>query len=174
MIMPVVVAHLSQETQNSSIFDFIHKLNSTVFCVSFAFGGSRMILCWCVAQNDASKQNFVAGNIHRASERRIDSGGTVTFYSAKLHIVSMLKNVPTYVATGCGRGGPCKAVKDQFLIYPTFHKPVAYVLKTSHKYLTSKFRAPCSPHPAVYSHYLLLPKAKFKKFPKQISPAATS
>jgi hypothetical protein len=77
----------------------------------------------------------------------------------------MLKNVPTYVATRCGRVGPCKAVKDYLLIYPTFHKPVAYVLNTRYKYLTSKFHPFCSSHPAVYSHYLPLPKSKFKQIP---------
>lgn len=43
---------------------------STVFLVSFAFGGLRMILCWFVAQNDASVENYVAGHIHKTSEEK--------------------------------------------------------------------------------------------------------
>lgn len=43
---------------------------STVFLVSFAFGGLGMILCWFVVQNDASQANFVAGYIHKTSEEK--------------------------------------------------------------------------------------------------------
>ncbi|KAK4998648.1 hypothetical protein LTR66_002152 [Elasticomyces elasticus] len=43
---------------------------STVFLVSFAFGGIGMIICWFVAQNDASLDTFVAGYIHKTSEEK--------------------------------------------------------------------------------------------------------
>ncbi|KAK5117508.1 hypothetical protein LTR85_008893 [Meristemomyces frigidus] len=36
----------------------------TVFLTSFAFGGTGMILCWFVANNDKSKDTFVAGRVH--------------------------------------------------------------------------------------------------------------
>lgn len=47
------------------------KAYSTVFLVSFAFGGIGMILCWFVAQNDASMENFVAGHIHEVKEEKV-------------------------------------------------------------------------------------------------------
>ena len=36
----------------------------TVFLTSFAFGGIGMILCWFVADNDKSKEDYVAGHVH--------------------------------------------------------------------------------------------------------------
>ncbi|OQV04628.1 hypothetical protein CLAIMM_09483 [Cladophialophora immunda] len=42
----------------------------TVFYTSFAFSGIGMILCWFVAQNDASTLDFVAGHIHRREEEQ--------------------------------------------------------------------------------------------------------
>lgn len=42
----------------------------TVFYTSFAFSGIGMILCWFVAQNDASTLDFVAGHIHRPDEEK--------------------------------------------------------------------------------------------------------
>ena len=42
----------------------------TVFLASFAFGGLGMILCWFVAQNDRTKDNFVAGHIHKTSDEK--------------------------------------------------------------------------------------------------------
>lgn len=42
----------------------------TVFLASFAFGGLGMILCWFVAQNDESQQDFVAGHIHSKREEK--------------------------------------------------------------------------------------------------------
>jgi hypothetical protein len=42
----------------------------TVFFVSFAFGGLGMILCWFVANNDRSKDGFVAGHIHEKKEEK--------------------------------------------------------------------------------------------------------
>jgi hypothetical protein len=42
----------------------------TVFLVSFGFGGIGVILCWFVAQNDASQNDFVATHIHKTSEEK--------------------------------------------------------------------------------------------------------
>lgn len=42
----------------------------TVFLASFAFGGLGLILCWFVAQNDRTKDNFVAGHIHKTADEK--------------------------------------------------------------------------------------------------------
>ncbi|RFU26296.1 hypothetical protein B7463_g10051, partial [Scytalidium lignicola] len=42
----------------------------TVFYTSFAFSGIGMILCWFVAQNDSSTQDFVASHIHKPAEEK--------------------------------------------------------------------------------------------------------
>lgn len=44
----------------------------TVFFLSFAFGGLGMILCWFVANNDHSKDGFVAGHIHEKEEKDLE------------------------------------------------------------------------------------------------------
>ena len=64
-LTPSIVAIASQAYRVANAQAF-----RTVFLVSFAFGGTGMILCWFVAQNDASQQNFVAGHIHKASEEK--------------------------------------------------------------------------------------------------------
>lgn len=58
------VAASAYKTANSQAY-------STVFLVSLAFGGIGMILCWFVAQNDATLENYVAGHIHRTSEEKV-------------------------------------------------------------------------------------------------------
>lgn len=50
---------------------------STVFLVSFAFGGIGMVLCWFVAQNDASLDSFVAGQIHKTGDEKMLEGERV-------------------------------------------------------------------------------------------------
>lgn len=42
----------------------------TVFLVTLAFTGPAMILCWFAEPNDKTKDNFVAGHIHTASEEK--------------------------------------------------------------------------------------------------------
>jgi hypothetical protein len=42
----------------------------TVSLASFAFGGLGMILCWFVAQNDKSQENFVAAKIHSTADEK--------------------------------------------------------------------------------------------------------
>lgn len=49
----------------------------TVFLASFAFGGLGMIICWFVAQNDASTENYVAGHIHKPKEEKALESETV-------------------------------------------------------------------------------------------------
>lgn len=57
------VASLAYRVANSQAY-------RTVFLASFAFGGLGMILCWFVAQNDKTKDNFVAGHIHRTADEK--------------------------------------------------------------------------------------------------------
>ncbi|KAL2353829.1 fungal trichothecene efflux pump [Cryomyces antarcticus] len=42
----------------------------TVFLASFAFGGLGMVLCWFTGGVDKSKDDFVAGHIHKHKEER--------------------------------------------------------------------------------------------------------
>lgn len=42
----------------------------TVSLANFAFGGLGMILCWFVAQNDKSLENFVAAKIHSTADEK--------------------------------------------------------------------------------------------------------
>jgi hypothetical protein len=47
----------------------------TVFLASFAFGGLGMVICWFVAQNDRSKDNFIGANIHKVRDEKALEGG---------------------------------------------------------------------------------------------------
>lgn len=46
----------------------------TVFLANFAFGCLGMVICWFVAQNDRSKENFVGANIHRVKDEKALEG----------------------------------------------------------------------------------------------------
>ena len=49
----------------------------TVFLASFAFGGLGMNICWFVAQNDWSKDQFVGANIHATRDEKALEAGEV-------------------------------------------------------------------------------------------------
>ena len=40
------------------------------FYTSSAFGGIGMILCWFVANNDKSMEDYVAGHMHKTTDEK--------------------------------------------------------------------------------------------------------
>jgi hypothetical protein len=59
----IKTATMSYKIANSEAY-------KTVFYTSFAFGGIGMVLAWFVANNDKSKENYVAGHVHRPKDAR--------------------------------------------------------------------------------------------------------
>ena len=91
----------------------------TVFYTSFAFGGIGMIICWLVANNDESLNNYVAGHVHKTTdekelqgEKRLGIPPSATFNS----FIPFLLGPSRLTLVGTATGGPGRSA---FLYFPS-------------------------------------------------------